>query len=147
LTFARGGSASTETRSGTQNGGSNAGFYSRENELAAQQMGVAYVSIPNRTTRSEERRKLQRRRWFKNGQKWRTGCEGRISTLKRRHGLSRCRYRGMEGMWRWIGMGVIADNLLNIGRSLAPNPHDPHLGSPGRATPKNHTSKLHQARY
>jgi IS5 family transposase len=97
-----------------------AGFYSRENELAVQQMGVAYVSIPNRSTRSEERRNLQKRRWFKNGQKWRTGCEGRISTLKRRHGLSRCRYRGMEGMWRWIGMGVIADNLLNIGRCLAP---------------------------
>jgi transposase, IS5 family len=97
-----------------------AGFYSRENEQAVQQMGVAYVSIPNRSTRSEERRKLQGRRWFKNAQKWRTGCEGRISTLKRRHGLSRCRYRGMEGMRRWVGLGVIADNLLNIGRRLAP---------------------------
>jgi IS5 family transposase len=97
-----------------------AGFYSRENEQAVPQMGVAYVSIPNRNTRSEERRKLQKRRWFKNGQKWRTGCEGRISTLKRRHGLSRCRYRGMEGMRRWVGLGVIADNLINIGRCLAP---------------------------
>jgi IS5 family transposase len=97
-----------------------AGFYSRENEQAVQKMGVAYVSIPNRSTRSEERRTLQKRRWFKNGQKWRTGCEGRISTLKRRHGLSRCRYRGMEGMRRWVGLGVIADNLLNIGRCLAP---------------------------
>lgn len=97
-----------------------AGFYSRENEQAFQQLGVTYVSIPNRSTRSEERRKLQKRRWFKDGQKWRTGCEGRISVLKRRHGLSRCRYRGMEGMRRWVGLGVIADNLLNIGRCLAP---------------------------
>jgi transposase, IS5 family len=97
-----------------------AGFYSRENEQAVQQLGVTYVSIPNRSTRSEERRKLQKRRWFKDGQKWRTGCEGRISVLKRRHGLSRCRYRGMEGMRRWVGLGVIADNLLNIGRRLAP---------------------------
>ena len=97
-----------------------AGFYSRENEQAVQQMGVAYVSIPNRNTRSEERRKLQKRRWFKAGQKWRTGCEGRISVLKRRHGLSRCRYRGLAGMRRWVGLGVIADNLLNIGRYLAP---------------------------
>ncbi len=97
-----------------------AGFYSRENEQAVQQMGVAYVSIPNRSTRSQERRKLQKTRWFKNGQKWRTGCEGRISTLKRRHGLSRCRYRGIEGMRRWVGLGVIADNLLNIRRCLAP---------------------------
>jgi IS5 family transposase len=97
-----------------------AGFYSRDNEETVQQMGVAYVSIPNRSTRSEERRKLQKRRWFKAGQKWRTGCEGRISVLKRRHGLSRCRYRGLAGMRRWVGLAVIADNLLNIGRYLAP---------------------------
>jgi IS5 family transposase len=97
-----------------------AGFYSRENEQAVQQMGVTYVSIPNRNTRSEERRRLQKRRWFKNGQKWRTGCEGRISVLKRRHGLSRCRYHGIGGMRRWVGLGVIADNLFNIGRYLSP---------------------------
>jgi transposase, IS5 family len=89
------------------------------NEEAVQQIGVAYVSIPNRNTRSEERRRLQKRQWFKNGQKWRTGCEGRISVLKRRHGLARCRYHGMPGLRRWVGLGVIADNLINIGRHLA----------------------------
>lgn len=97
-----------------------AGYYSRANEEAAQEMGVAYVSIPNRTTRSEQRRQLQKRRWFKKGQRWRTGCEGRISTIKRRHGLARCRYRGMDGMQRWVGLGVIADNLINLGKQLAP---------------------------
>jgi IS5 family transposase len=97
-----------------------AGFYSQANEQAAHAWGVKYVSIPNRSTRSEERRKLQKQRWFKQGQKWRTGCEGRISVLKRRHGLARCRYRGMYGMRRWVGLGIIADNLINIGRWLAP---------------------------
>jgi IS5 family transposase len=97
-----------------------AGYYSRANEEAVKKMGVKYVSIPNRSTRSEERRKLQKRRWFKQGQVWRTGCEGRISTVKRRHGLARCRYRGMDGMRRWIGLGVIADNLINIGKCLVP---------------------------
>jgi transposase, IS5 family len=96
-----------------------AGFYSRGNEEAVKQMGVDYISIPNRSTRSEERRRLQKRRWFKNGQKWRTGCEGRISVLKQRHGLARCRYHGMDGMRRWVGLGVIADNLINIGCRLA----------------------------
>jgi IS5 family transposase len=95
-----------------------AGYYSRANEDAAHEMGVDYISIPNRSTRSEERRKLQKRAWFKNGQKWRTGCEGRISALKRRHGLARCRYHGMDGMRRWVGLGVIADNLINIGKCL-----------------------------
>ena len=97
-----------------------AGYYSRANEDAAREIGVGYVSIPNRGTRSESRRKLEKRPWFKKGQKWRTGCEGRISALKRRHGLSRCRYHGMEGMQRWVGLGVIADNLINIGKCLIP---------------------------
>jgi len=47
-----------------------AGFYSRENEQVVQQMGVAYVSIPNRSTRSEERRNYKRgagSRMLKNG--------------------------------------------------------------------------------
>jgi IS5 family transposase len=99
-----------------------AGFYSQSNEAAIQAMGVRYTSIPNRSTKSESRRQLQKKRWFKNGQKWRTGCEGRISTVKRRHGLARCRYHGIDGMRRWVGLGVIADNLINIGRTLAPVP-------------------------
>jgi len=99
-----------------------AGFYSRANEEAAPALGVKYVSIPNRSTRSEERRKLEKQRWFKRGQKWRMGCEGRISVIKRRHGLARCRYHGLHGMRRWVGLGVIADNLINIGRHLAPQP-------------------------
>lgn len=41
-----------------------AGYYSRANEDAVQEMGVAYVSIPNRSTRGAERRKLQKRPWF-----------------------------------------------------------------------------------
>jgi transposase, IS5 family len=66
-----------------------------------------------------ERKREQKKRWFKAGQKWRTGCEGRISVLKRRHGLRRCNYRGDNGMKRWVGLGVIADNLHHIGTVLA----------------------------
>jgi IS5 family transposase len=96
-----------------------AAFYSEANEKAAHQMGVKRVAIPNRSTKSAQRRALQKRRWFRQAQAWRTGCEGRISVLKRRHGLNRCRYRGDNGMKRWVGLGVIADNLINIGRILA----------------------------
>jgi IS5 family transposase len=92
-----------------------AGFYSARNEAAAKARGVKRVCIPNRNTKSAERRREQKRRWFRNGQKWRTGCEGRISVAKRRHGLDRCRYKGSTGMKRWVGLGVIADNLINIG--------------------------------
>ena len=95
------------------------GFYSQKNERTIQAMGVRRVAVPSRSTKSCERRQLQRTRWFRLGQRWRTGCEGRISVLKRRHGLSRCRYRGFTGMQRWVGLGVIADNLIQIGRCLA----------------------------
>ena len=95
-----------------------AAFYSAKNEAAAKAMGVKRVSIPNRSTKSSERKREQKKRWFRNGQKWRTGCEGRISVVKRRHGLNRCRYKGEAGMKRWVGLGVIADNLVNIGRAM-----------------------------
>jgi IS5 family transposase len=96
-----------------------AGFFSAHNEAAAHARGVKRVSIPNRSTKSVERKKLQKKRWFRNGQKWRTGAEGRISLLKRRHGLNRCRYKGPSGIGRWVGLGVVADNLINIGLALA----------------------------
>ena len=70
-----------------------AAFYSAKNEAAAKAKGVKRVCIPNRSTKSPERKREQRKRWFRDGQKWRTGCEGRISVVKRRHGLDRCRYR------------------------------------------------------
>lgn len=95
-----------------------AGFSSAANERALSRRGVERVSIPNYSTRDPIRRAKQKQRWFKRGQKWRTGCEGRISALKRRHGLNRSRYRGLEGMRRWVGLGVIADNLINIGTCL-----------------------------
>ena len=96
-----------------------AGFHSAKNEAAAQEKGVERVCIPNRSTKSAERKREQKKRWFRNGQKWRTGCEGRISVLKRRHGLNRSRYKGDDGIKRWVGLGVIADNLINIGRAMA----------------------------
>jgi len=98
-----------------------AAFFSQRNALTAQARGVKRVAIPNRSPkRSAERRRLEKKRWFRNAQKWRTGSEGRISLLKRRHGLNRCRYKGLPGMKRWVGFGVIADNLINLGHALAP---------------------------
>jgi IS5 family transposase len=46
-----------------------AGFYSAKNEAAAKARGVKRVCIPNRNTKSAERKREQRKRWFRNGQK------------------------------------------------------------------------------
>ena len=96
-----------------------AGYYAQSHELAIAEMGVKRVAVPNRNTRSAERKTMEKSRWFKKAQAWRTGCEGRISVLKRRHGLRRCLYRGVEGMKRWVGLGILADNLINIGKAIA----------------------------
>src|SRR6266851_2387570 len=44
-----------------------AGFYSQRDEKTIQAMGVKRVAIPNRSTRSEERRRWQKQRWFRAG--------------------------------------------------------------------------------
>lgn len=95
------------------------GFFSAANEAGAEKLGVKRVSIPSNGTPGKQRKEKQKKRWFKKLQKWRTGCEGRISVLKRRHGLQRSRYKGLCGMKRWVGLGVIADNLIHIGDHMA----------------------------
>ena len=97
---------------------SDAGFFSLENVRQAKELGVKRVAVPNRKGRDQARSKEQKQRWFRRAQRWRVGCEGRISVLKRRHGLRRCRYRGIDGMERWVGWAVIADNLIHIGKLL-----------------------------
>jgi transposase, IS5 family len=99
-----------------------AAFFSADNQIQAQAKGVEKLAVPNKRTRSRKQREHQRQRWFKRAQRWRVGCEGRISVLKRKHGLLRCRYHGMEGMKRWVGLGAIANNLVQIGKQLARKP-------------------------
>jgi transposase, IS5 family len=96
-----------------------AGFFSAANEAKAEELGVRRVAVPSQPTKSAQRKQRQKKRWFKKAQKWRTGCEGRISVLKRRHGIRRSRYKGVEGMRRFVGLSVIADNLINIGKKMA----------------------------
>jgi len=99
-----------------------AGFFSADNQTQAQAKGVEKLAVPNKRTRSRAVWQQQRQRWFRRAQRWRVGCEGRISVLKRKHGLLRCRYRGMDGMERWVGLGAIANNLIQIGKRLAQKP-------------------------
>jgi transposase, IS5 family len=42
-----------------------AGLYSAKNEAKAKEFEIKRVSLPNRSTRSEERKGYQKQRWFK----------------------------------------------------------------------------------
>jgi IS5 family transposase len=94
------------------------GFSSSRNERLAHDRGVRRVILPWRGPKPPTRRAHERQRWFRRGQRWRVGSEGRISVLKRRHGLDRCRYHGLDGMKRWVGLGVIANNLVSTATFL-----------------------------
>jgi IS5 family transposase len=93
------------------------GFSSAANEREATTRGVRRVVLPHPGRKTAARRAHEHQQWFRRARRWRVGSEGRISVLKRRHGLTRCRYHGRAGMHRWVGLGIIADNLVTIARS------------------------------
>jgi transposase, IS5 family len=95
------------------------GVHSAANERYATTHGVKHVVLPKPGAKSGKRIAYEQQRWFRRGRDWRAGLEGRISSLKRRHKLDRCRYHGTAGMERWVGWGVIAHNLRVIAQATA----------------------------
>lgn len=96
------------------------GVYSAANEEAAREKyGIEKVSLPKPGYKSAEREEKEREGWFRRAQRFRAGIEGRISVLKRRGELGRCREKGEEGYERWVGTGIVSANLYTIARKLA----------------------------
>jgi IS5 family transposase len=77
-------------------------------------LGVRTVVIPRRGKPTAARRTLEHRPAFRRTIKWRTGSEGRISTLKRQYGWDRTRIDSTEGARIWAGHGVLTHNLVKI---------------------------------
>ncbi len=77
-------------------------------------LGIRHVVIPRKGKPSAARRAEEHRRAFRRTVKWRTGSEGRISTLKRQYGWDRTRIDSTEGARIWTGHGVLAHNLVKI---------------------------------
>ena len=76
--------------------------------------GVRRVILPRRGPKSPARQAYERQRWFRRGQRWRVGSEGRISYLKRSYGWDRTRLDSTEGARIWTGQAVLAHNLVKI---------------------------------
>ena len=83
-------------------------------ERDLQELGVRTVAIPRRARPSPARKTIERSRGFRKLVKWRTGCEGRISYLKRGYGWDRTLLDGRNGAAIWCGHGVFAHNLVKI---------------------------------
>src|SRR5215210_5003310 len=95
------------------------GVYSSANEEAARGMGVQRVGLPKKGAKDAERHRYERQGWFRRAKRFRAGIEGRISVMKRRGYLGRCRDKGEEGFGRWVGWGVLTSNLHVIARAEA----------------------------
>jgi IS5 family transposase len=94
-------------------------FSTQANIRRAKRAGVRRVALPAFAGRRLKTRSVERQRWFRRAYRFRVGCEGRISYLRRHFGLERCRYHGEAGMERWVGWGVLAHDLWIIGRTVA----------------------------
>jgi len=90
------------------------GVHSPENERDARALGVRHVSLPQPGYKAKRRQRRERQTWFRAAQRFRNGIEGRISHLRRARRLNRCLNHGLLGLERWIGWGVIANNLALI---------------------------------
>ena len=95
------------------------GVHSKTNEQVARKLGVKRVALPQPGAQSAQRKRYESQRWFRMALRFRAGIEGRLSHLKRARQLDRCRNRSENGDERWVGWGVIANNLVVIAMKLA----------------------------
>lgn len=96
------------------------GVNSSDNEAFAAKLSVKRIILPKPRRKSENRRKHEKQRWFWRGRRFHTGAEGRISVIKLKHGLDRCRKHGQVGFECWVGWGIIANNVIAMGRGFSP---------------------------
>jgi len=89
------------------------GFYSVEALAACRAAGVTTECIPQRGGRKTPARAAhEKSRAFRRGQRFRAGIEGRISVLFRGRGMKRCLLHGRERFELFVGLAVLANNLL-----------------------------------
>ncbi len=93
-------------------------FFTLDNHQLAHDLRIGSIALPRQGPLDARQREERHRDAFRRAYRWRAGIEGRISVLKRRFGLDRCRYHGEAGMERWVGWAVLAHNLRQISRSV-----------------------------
>jgi IS5 family transposase len=105
------------------------GVFSPENEQAARDAGIEFVALPQPGAKSDERQAYEAQPWFRAALRFRAGIEGRISSLKRARHLNHCPNRGEIGVERWVGWGIVTNNLVVIAKRLARHHHSRKCGS------------------
>lgn len=104
------------------------GFDSAAARQAAATAQVAQLVIPQRGGQlSAARAAEQHSPPFKKAQGFRAGIEGTISVLMRGRGMRRCRLAGPARFEMFVGLSVLANNLMRLAARLAKRPRRPAL--------------------
>jgi IS5 family transposase len=82
-------------------------------------LGVREVAIVRKGRPSRARQAIESRGRFRTLIKWRTGSEGRISSVKRNFGWNRSLMDGIDGTKTWCGYGVFANNAIKVSVLIA----------------------------
>lgn len=95
------------------------GFSSAATLEACRKAQVKLESLPQcGGTKTPEREAYEKSPEFRQAQRFRAGVEGRISVLMRGRGMKRCRLSGRERFELFVGLAVLANNLLNLARLI-----------------------------
>ena len=77
---------------------------------------IATVAIAKKGRRTAQEHAREHTEDFIGGQKFRAGCEGTISVLKRAFKLHRCAFKGFRNYAASIGCAVFCHNLVFLAR-------------------------------
>ena len=92
------------------------GFYENMKQILKLQKNIATVSICKKGRRNPQEYERESTEEFKDGQRFRAGCEGSISVLKRVFNLGRCLFKGFKNYAASVGCAVFCHNLILLTR-------------------------------
>ena len=88
------------------------GFYENMKQILKLEETITTVSICKKGRRNQAEYERESTEEFKDGQRFRAGCEGSISVLKRVFKLGRCLFKGYKNYAASVGCAVFCHNLV-----------------------------------
>jgi len=92
------------------------GFYENMKQIIKLEKDIVTVSICKKGRRNPQEYEREGTEAFKEGQRFRAGCEGSISVLKRVFKLGRCLFKGFKNYAASVGCGIFCHNLVLLTR-------------------------------
>ena len=96
--------------------GADKGFYESMTQIAELEKRITTVSIAKKGRRTPAEYQRETDTEFLAGQRFRAGCEGSISVLKRAFKLGRCLFKGYKHFAASVGLAVLCHNLVLLTR-------------------------------